>query len=177
MKDVRWSHLYFTLDTKRKALAFSRIYWQVWFHPREPRDCRERILRCPSRCHNPRRSLECPAFSHGNSLFCRHFEIPLIAIIFRALASSLRSLYATSRTLTRSNLSVITQTISSLGLWSGPYTHLIEKKWAYVRYASMHCRTCGIGAIQSSPYNKEVCLLRQSSRIFAVLCPWKQRAL
>ena len=73
---------YFTLDTKRKVFGFSRIHRQVWFHPREPRDCRERKLKCPSRSHGPRRSLECPASTHGIRYFViTAAYIPLIAII------------------------------------------------------------------------------------------------
>ena len=76
------SYFYFTLDTKRKGLGFSYIHQQVWFRPREPRDCGERKLKCPSGSHGPRRSLEYPASPHGIHYFVVPATyIPLIAII------------------------------------------------------------------------------------------------
>ena len=110
MKDVRWPLVCILHLTLKESSCFSRIHWQLWFHRCEPRDCGERKHKCRSRSHGSRRSFECPASPHGIRYFViTATYIPLIAIIsLRVLASSLRFLYTTSRTLTRSNLSATT---------------------------------------------------------------------
>lgn len=147
------AYLYFILDTKRKALGFSRIHWQFWFRLRDSRDCRKGKRKCPSRSHGPGRSLECSASPHGTCYFCRRCYLHPFNRnhSHRALAFSLRFLYTTSTTPTRSSLSVITANFPFMNQAS--LTRHIEKKWAYVHYPSMHCRTCGINTIQSTPYN------------------------